>query len=439
MKRSAMNFLVPEGGGRSFAAMALAGLLAASSPAQEPYAPRGSRETLARLDQEVQGLYAEVSRSVVRVQLPAPRLQAQRAAELLKRYPELSETTQEMLRRQAATGEPSAVAHAQTHVFISTTRPATAPAGGGSAGVSDAHSAPWTSERAADGTTILTPHGGASIVIRHGGSRNEDGQIIAATQSSGSFEPAGDFAPNDSGLLIDERGTFLVPKFVDAADFAGHPARIAIDGVETLADFVGSDRQSQITLLRVRPVEGVAFRPAGLAANPPRVGGLVMLITPQNNSGRLVVWTGNLQDAGIVASIDGSISGFVRFGQFFSARAAKPVIDQLGTHGVVRRATLGLGVAMVRDSDPIRRANPLIGTRPAVRITTVDADSIAAKAGMVRGDVIFQLAGEPVGDPPTFAAFLSARTGKTAVEVLRGEETQILTLDLPTLEDGDNK
>jgi hypothetical protein len=44
--------------------------------------------------------------------------------------------------------------------------------------------------------------------------------------------------------------------------------------------------------------------------------------------------------------------------------------------------------------------------------------------------LILAVAGEPVGDPPAFAAVIAARSGQTAFTVLRGAETINLSIDL---------
>jgi len=404
-------------------AMTVAGVARVGRAEEAAQAPR-SRPLLQQLNAEFQSLYQEVGGGVVRVQFPTPRW-AQ--AEADKGNPVRDERWREQLapevkaalQRQIDDAKRGEV-RAFTTVIVpgaATTRPA----------------GPQGAAPAPDGTITFEPGAtGQMITIHAGGERTAGGDITpAATRPTMRIVAATEFAPNEVGLLLDEAGHFLVPKFVEKEAIGAGGLRVAAGGEETVADFVGSDRQTELTILKLRKVPGRAGA-VRLSDAPPPEGSLVMLISPHTGTARAVVWTGNVQDFGIVAQIDGSVAGFVRFGQFFSARAAAPVTRQLIAAGGVRRATLGIRIAALRPEDPVRRQSVLVGNRPAVRVDEVEPQSLAARAGLRPGDLVFRIGSEDVGDPPTFAAFLSAQSGRTALQVLRGRDAIIVTLDLPT-------
>jgi S1-C subfamily serine protease len=87
-------------------------------------------------------------------------------------------------------------------------------------------------------------------------------------------------------------------------------------------------------------------------------------------------------------------------------------------------------VAWVQPDDPAREGDAALGTRPAVRVNDVAADSPAAVAGVKTGDLILQVNDQTVGDPSGFAAALSDPAPKAAFKLLRGGREQTLTLDL---------
>ena len=167
-----------------------------------------------------------------------------------------------------------------------------------------------------------------------------------------------------------------------------------------------------------------------LASAKPAEGTLVLYLSPADGSGRLGVWNNNSRDYGVVVGVDGRVLGIARHGQFLSGSACQLIADQIIRHGAVKRATLGVIITQVEKEDPARRDRPQLGDRPAVRVDQVMKDSAAEKGGLKQGDVILALEGEAVNDIPSLAAAIAARNGPARLQVLRGEQSIDVTVDL---------
>ena len=142
-----------------------------------------------------------------------------------------------------------------------------------------------------------------------------------------------------------------------------------------------------------------------------------MFLSPNSGVGRLIIWTNELRDWGVVVSMDGRVYGFTRQGQFLTAAGCRPVVRQLLAAGEVRRAKLGLGIVEVTPSDPARESEPSLGNRPAVRVEQVAPQSPAQRADLKEGDVIVSVNGDAVGDPSSFAAAITGDDPTAAVKV----------------------
>jgi len=197
-------------------------------------------------------------------------------------------------------------------------------------------------------------------------------------------------------------------------------------GQMMMAHFVGSDRKANITLLKLDKPQGI---PVKMAASRPQEGTLTMFLSPNSGVGRLMIWTNELKDWGVVVSMDGGVYGFARQGQFLSAAGCRSAIDQLIKGGQVRRAKIGLGIAEVPPNDPAREQDAGLGTQPAVRVNEIAPHSPAAGAGLKIGDLIVELNDQPVGDPHSFAAALGEPKSKTSLKLLRDGRTQTVTID----------
>ena len=348
--------------------------------------------TLERLSSETQALYEQVRPGIIRVHLPPTRWaqqQLQQQGDPLDKWkekldPEVRAKIAEAQARSASGGNVEVTAQ----IAPASTQPSTQP------------------------NTLV-----AQIAPRLQVAQRLDGGLeLLAFSSSDPAAGAYDAEMPSVGLkvigvLIDAKGHVLVPMYIEGGAIGGEPLRISTgSGQVATATFVGSDRQTNLTVLKLTEPIG---RPVRVAGGRPADGSLVMVLSPGGDAGRLSVWTGGQQDRGIVVRMDGGVAGFARYGQFLCGVDAQPVIDQLVKHGRVRRATLGVLVEETETPDG----------RRAMRLEKVMPDTPAQQVDLREGDFILSIGGAPVSDLPSFAAAIAARDGETELEVLRGAKT----------------
>jgi S1-C subfamily serine protease len=319
---------------------------------------------------------------------------------------------------------------------------------------------------------VPPPQGGATydpgpqqlVVGNRGNAVGAGGGVTNLTRAAGDG-----FAPNQIGLLLNDQGDVLVPTYIEREAVGDQPVRLAVgDGGEPIdARFVGSDEQTQLTVLRcvppgekavagdkagaggkavagekgdrsdvakgkaaAGPVPGLG-RPVPLSRDRLADGTLVLVLSPADGAGRLTVWNNNgAREFGVVVTIDGRVAGIARGGQFLSGSACQLIADQIVRHGAVRRATLGVIITQVDPADPARGQVPELGDRPAVRVDQVIKGSTADRAGVRVGDLILAVAGEPVHDIPSLAAAIAGRDGPTQLSVLREGAVVTVTVAL---------
>ena len=372
----------------------------------EPPAER--RPMLEQLDRETRALYRDAVGGLVRVQLPAPHWAnpiAQRH-DLLKRWPNLSPDVRRQLEQHARAARQAPPPAA-----------ATQPGGGGAGDGGD------------PGEILVVPPPAPA----HDPQREAmvGGRLEMGPPTDGSF------APNNVGLLLDDAGHLLVPLHIEPDAASKAEIRAAgPDGVVRAATFVGSDRQTNLTVLKLRiPTEGEGPPPlkasvVRLSRERPADGALVLYVAPHDGSARLGVWTGAATDFGIVFTIDGEAAGITRYGQFLNGPACRLIADQIIRHGKVRRATLGVIISEIRQDDPLRGRVPVLGNRTAMLINQVIPGSPAEQAGLRAGDLLLSLAGEAVGDVPSLAAAIATRSGRTELQVLRDGKVREVVVEL---------
>jgi hypothetical protein len=277
-----------------------------------------------------------------------------------------------------------------------------------------------TQGTADDATTL--PGKGTYIVVRP--------RAVAFEQRDpvlGGLLQAPDFTPNNIGLLLDADGHVLVPLYVEREAVGAEPVKVCgPDGQTVAARFIGSDRQTNLTLLQV---EKPAGQPVRLGSGRPEPGALVMCLAPTDGAGHLAVWSDEAQENGIVLTTDGQVAGIARYGQFLAGSACGLIARQLVEFGSVKRATLGVLITEIRRDEP-GQGPPAGASTFGMRIDQVIADSAADKAGLRPGDVVLAIGPDAVRDLPSFAAAIAARNGSTELTVLRGQSVLKISVDL---------
>jgi hypothetical protein len=389
---------------------ALAPSLRADPPAPAP-GPT-TRPMLEELNRETQDLYHEARRGVVRVQLPPSRWMNAYAMAPMNRWDKIDPELRKKLEQQRRTGAQDPQPRAAKNADGGETPP------------------PATQEGV---EKVLADGHGTVIFVRppiDSGAQAQQQQREAVLGGKLQMEirTAIPFTPNTVGMLLDDAGHILVPLYVEREAVGDGTVRLAWQSGEVVdAKFIGSDRQTNLTLLQVKKTEG---KPVRLAAERPTDGSLVLSLAPGDASGRLALWNGGQQEFGIIFTTDGRAAGIARYGQFLSGSACRLIADQLVRFGAVRRATLGVIITEIRKDDPLREQLPVLGTRTAMRVDEVIPGSTADKAGLKQGDLVLALAGEAVSDIPSLAAAIAARSGETELQVLRGTEILKITVDL---------
>jgi hypothetical protein len=395
---------------RAAAVFLLAGtMLTHAAPAQQPQEPPAERKSerplLEQLNRETQALYEEAVGGLVRVELPTPPWASPiaRRDELLKRWPNLRPEVKRQLGEAADAPPPP------------TTQPAEGEGRQDEAGGAD--------------TIVVVPARPDPPAV------NVRQQVLGGRMEAGGAGAGGAFDPNNVGMIHDDDGHLLVPLYLESEAAGAGAIRVAgRDGVVREASFVGSDRQTNLTVLKLRPAPPGNAAAAGpavrLGTERPADGALVLYVAPQDGSGRLGVWTGAATDFGIVFTTDGAAAGIARYGRFLNGPACRLIADQIIRFGKVKRATLGVVISEIRQDDALRRSVPALGSRAAMLISQVIPGSPADQAGLREGDLLLSLSGEAVGDIPSLAAAIASCDGSTRLQVLRGGKTVDAVVEL---------
>jgi hypothetical protein len=386
---------------RVIAPIWLAVLLAAGTPfrAAGEEAP-ANHNLLDELNRQTTALYRNAQTSIYHVQLPEPHWVNAYAMAAVKRWdkqldPEL---------RKRLEGQSPMVMDAAD---LASPHPAT---------------------QSADSDTTTLPGQGTYILVhpRAVAADRQDPVLGGVLHAAPTTRP--DFAPNNIGLLLDGDGHILVPLYVEREAVGAEPVKLSgPDGSIRTAKFIGSDRQTNLTLLQVEKPVG---RPVRLGSARPEAGALVMCLSPTDGSGHLGVWSDGTRENGVVLNTDGQIAGIARYGQFLAGSACQLIARQLIDFGSVKRATLGVLITEIRRDATAAGQQPASGARSAMRIDQVIAHSAADKAGLRPGDVVLAIGSDAVRDLPSFAAAIAARNGPTELQILRDQTVITVTVDL---------
>jgi len=283
-----------------------------------------------------------------------------------------------------------------------------------------------------------------AVVIRQG---NSPFPVLVLPDSMSPSAPA--LSTNTLGIVFDDRGDVMVPMFVDHELGTSQPIiAVMSDGQSVKATYVGSDHATRLTVIHL---EHFDQRPAVVAQQAPENGSLVMLVTLDSTRSRLAVWGGptsastsnggastvtttvdavgpnvitttssTTADEAAVVDVDGSVAGLTLRGRYLPLAPFAPIVKQIvDTGGFKHRAVLGVFAMPIDGDDPARAAIAALGTRPALRVQHVNADSPADRAGIQVGDMILTIAGQPTGIPEALAAIVGTRQGQTPMELIR--------------------
>jgi len=135
-------------------------------------------------------------------------------------------------------------------------------------------------------------------------------------------------------------------------------------------------------------------------------------VNPGSSGGPLVDLDGRI--VGLTAAIKTKSGGSQGVALAVSSKLAKAVSQQLLKDGVVKRAYLGAGV---KDLDAAVAAR--LGVKPdgGALVARVHPNSPAAKVGLVAGDVVTSIAGQPVRDARGVQRVIVGLAPNQAVEV----------------------
>ena len=359
----------------------LATFLAASAFAQT------TRPALAQLDAEMRSLYGQVAAGTVRVQLPMPtiaRLMAPDGHPIHKWSELVDAAVWERLQQ------------------LSATRPTDARVGRGPA------------EGTGDENRTLLPGDSRQVVYLDDVATGNKMVAVLPSQPG-----PGDFC----GVVLDDTGHVAIPVYVKRDEVGDRPLRVAAGEEQIDATFVGSDRQTNVTVLKLAKPFG---KPLALADEKPAMGAMVIMLSPARRGAKLTLWSGGHEDHAVVFDVSGRVTGFARPGQVLAGEDLRFVAGEIIKHGKVKRAQLGCMIKQVPPTDPIRQQVAPLGARHALQVVKVLPNSAAVGGGLKAGDLILSLAGEPVEDLPTFAAAISSHSGPTELKLIRdGKETTV--------------
>jgi serine protease Do len=150
-------------------------------------------------------------------------------------------------------------------------------------------------------------------------------------------------------------------------------------------------------------------------------------INPGNSGGALVDTAGRL--VGINTAILSRTGGYMGIGFAIPSDMVRPIVDALLEHGKVVRGYLGVSI---QDITPELATALKLPSTAGVLVSGVQPGAPAAKAGVLRGDVILKLNGEPMTSSGQLRNLVAAAgtQAKVTLEVWRAGKTVTLTADL---------
>ncbi len=264
-----------------------------------------------------------------------------------------------------------------------------------------------------------------------------------------------------SGFVVDTAGHVLTNAHV-VADADEVLVRLADSKREYKAKVVGSDRQTDVALLKV-DAPGLPAAPLGdssrLAAGEwvAAIGspfgfantitaGIVsateralpdetyvpfiqtdVAVNPGNSGGPLLDLRGEV--VGINSQIYSRTGGYMGVSFAIPINVVMDIAQQLRTEGRVRRGRLGIGIQEM--SSELAESFGLKEPRGAI-VTSVEPDSPAAKAGLAAGDVVLGIDGKAIEGATDLPRLVASHKPGTSVtlDVARGGERRSVAATL---------
>ncbi len=197
--------------------------------------------------------------------------------------------------------------------------------------------------------------------------------------------------------------------------------QVSAGGTAVKASVAGRDPGTDLALLKT---DGLTAAPLARAASAVRIGHLVLAVGRTSElqvtlgivsglSGAFRSWRGGETErliqttaellpgfsGGPLLDGDGRVIGINswNFGRGVTRaipiETAATLAENLQTHGRIRRAYLGLGAQPVRLGEALRSQ---LGQESGLLVVTVEAGGPAAKAGLMQGDTLVKVDGDPV-------------------------------------------
>ena len=270
-----------------------------------------------------------------------------------------------------------------------------------------------------------------------------------------------------SGFIIDPSGYIVTNNHV--IEDADQITVTLNDGTSLPARVVGRDTKTDLALLKVNPKKPLPATHFG-DSDKARVGDWVMAIGDPfglgstvtagivsarnrdinagpyddfiqtdapinrgNSGGPLFDMDGNV--VGINSAIFSPSGGSVGIGFSIPSNLARDVVQQLRQYGEARRGWIGVRIQGV--TAEVAEAMGLSTTRGAL-VAEVTANGPAAKAGILKGDLVTGFAGKPVDDARSLPRIVAdTPIGRTVdIDVLRKGRKQTLHIYVARLKDG---
>jgi S1-C subfamily serine protease len=230
------------------------------------------------------------------------------------------------------------------------------------------------------------------------------------------------------------------------------------DGRSLVATIAGRDPGSDLAVLRLSEKALSAAK----TSDQVKVGQLVLALGRPNSDGMQASWgivtsisgptrtfRGGMLDeyirtettpypgfsGGPLVNAEGEVLGLNTSGLTRGSSLTIPVnvawrvAEALATHGSVKRGYLGVRTQPVEIGEAARQALKR-EQEHGLLVLWLEDDGPAAKSGLLVGDILVAVSGQPVGDPDDlFSALNSDTVGKAvAVEVLRGGRPETVSV-----------